>query len=94
MRCVSVDIKACAVVGSGKHYDIWHMLRDTYVLNSSLSLLLTIILRYMIICMSTISPIVRIEFLPACGPKNCRLVISSRLEEHRACYRKTMLIAE
>ena len=78
----------------GKQHDIWRVLPHTYVLNSSHRLLSTPRVRYIIICMFIIPPIVQIEFLPACESRTYRLLISCRLEEHRACYRKTMSIAE
>ena len=43
---------------------------------------------------ATISRIVHLDVLPACGSKTYRLLVSHQLEAHSACCRETMSIAE
>lgn len=89
MCCVSVDIEACTAVRLEKNKP-----RHLTCAAPSLHVLSTATVQYLSICMATILPTVRIEFPPACGPKICRLLIFCPLEEHGACYRKTMSVAE
>lgn len=60
-----------------------------YVLRSSCRIFSTPIVHYVSFYMAALSLIELIESLRACGSRKHRLLICSRLQEHRACYRKT-----